>query len=35
MAADVGIGAILFATGNHSVASIGRFLQGAGGVVPS
>ena len=30
----VGIGAILFAIGNHTVASIGRFLQGAGGAVP-
>jgi MFS family permease len=30
----VGIGAILFATGNYTVASIGRFLQGAGGAVP-
>lgn len=30
----VGIGAILFVTGNQSVASIGRFLQGAGGAVP-
>jgi MFS family permease len=30
----VGIGAILFVTGNHTVASIGRFLQGAGGAVP-
>jgi MFS family permease len=29
----VGIGAILFATGNYTVASIGRFLQGAGGAV--
>jgi MFS family permease len=31
-AATVGIGALLFATGNNQVASIGRFLQGAGGV---
>ena len=31
-AAVVGIGALLFATGNGAVASIGRFLQGAGGV---
>ena len=31
-AALVGIGALLFATGNTQVASIGRFLQGAGGV---
>ena len=31
-AAVVGIGALLFATGNSSVASLGRFLQGAGGV---
>jgi MFS family permease len=30
----VGIGAILFASGNYTVASIGRFLQGAGGAVP-
>src|SRR6201988_5332506 len=28
----VGLGALLFATGNHTVASAGRFLQGAGGV---
>jgi len=31
-AATVGIGAFLFATGNANVASIGRFLQGAGAV---
>jgi MFS family permease len=31
-AATVGIGALLFATGNPQLASIGRFLQGAGGV---
>ena len=31
-AATVGIGALLFATGNAQIASIGRFLQGAGGV---
>jgi MFS family permease len=31
-AAIVGIGALLFATGNGSAASIGRLLQGAGGV---
>jgi MFS family permease len=31
-AAAVGIGALLFATGNSSAASVGRFLQGAGGV---
>lgn len=31
-AATVGIGAMLFATGNPQAASIGRFLQGAGGV---
>jgi len=31
-AATVGIGAILFATGNTELASLGRFLQGAGGV---
>lgn len=30
----VGIGAILFATGNYTIAGIGRFLQGAGGAVP-
>jgi MFS family permease len=28
----VGIGALLFATGNPGAASVGRFLQGAGGV---
>ena len=28
----VGVGALMFATGNSSVASVGRFLQGAGGV---
>ena len=31
-AAIVGIGALLFATGNHNLASVGRFMQGAGGV---
>jgi MFS family permease len=31
-AAAVGIGALLFATGNQEIASIGRLLQGAGGV---
>src|SRR5262245_57316978 len=31
-AATVGIGALLFATGGTGVASVGRFLQGAGGV---
>src|SRR4030095_4468018 len=31
-AAGVGIGALLFATGDAQIASIGRFLQGAGGV---
>lgn len=31
-AAVVGIGALLFATGNSQLASVGRFLQGAGGV---
>jgi len=31
-AAIVGIGALLFATGNRELASAGRFLQGAGGV---
>ncbi|HSE25397.1 MAG TPA: MFS transporter [Pyrinomonadaceae bacterium] len=31
-AAAVGIGALLFASGNAQVASIGRFMQGAGGV---
>ncbi len=33
-AVTVGLGAILFVSGNHTVASIGRFLQGAGGAVP-
>src|ERR1051325_8349625 len=28
----VGIGALMFATGNTQIASVGRFLQGAGGV---
>ena len=28
----VGVGALLFATGNREFASVGRFLQGAGGV---
>ncbi len=28
----VGLGALLFATGNNRAASVGRFLQGAGGV---
>jgi MFS family permease len=31
-AAAVGIGALMFATGNNEIASIGRILQGAGGV---
>jgi MFS family permease len=31
-AAMVGIGALLFATANSQLASVGRFLQGAGGV---
>src|SRR5262245_48943572 len=31
-AATVGIGALLFASGNTQAANIGRFLQGAGGV---
>ena len=31
-AAVVGIGALLFATGDTGAASVGRFLQGAGGV---
>src|SRR5262245_49484470 len=31
-AAAVGIGALLFATGNGSAASVGRLLQGSGGV---
>jgi MFS family permease len=31
-AATVGIGALLFATGHSQIASVGRFLQGAGGV---
>ena len=32
-AVAVGVGAFLFASGNHTVAGIGRFLQGAGGAV--
>jgi len=28
----VGIGALLFSTGNTQIASVGRFVQGAGGV---
>jgi MFS family permease len=31
-AATVGVGALLFATGDSTMASVGRFLQGAGGV---
>src|SRR5215470_12877524 len=31
-AALVGLGAILFGTGNVAAANVGRFLQGAGGV---
>lgn len=31
-AATMGVGALLFATGDPTMASIGRFLQGAGGV---
>src|SRR6476619_4988175 len=31
-AAIVGIGALLFSTGTTNIASVGRFLQGAGGV---
>ncbi|HEU4835888.1 MAG TPA: MFS transporter [Pyrinomonadaceae bacterium] len=31
-AAIVGVGALLFATGQSQVASVGRFMQGAGGV---
>lgn len=31
-AAGVGLGALLFASGNAQVASLGRFIQGAGGV---
>jgi len=31
-AAAVGIGALMFATGNPGIATAGRFLQGAGGV---
>lgn len=31
-AAVVGVGALMFATGDPTIASIGRFLQGAGGV---
>lgn len=30
--AVVGIGALMFSTGNKEIASVGRFLQGAGGV---
>jgi MFS family permease len=31
-AAAVGVGAMLFSTGNNDLATVGRFLQGAGGV---
>jgi len=31
-AAVVGVGALMFASGNTAVANVGRFLQGAGGV---
>src|SRR5262245_4240382 len=31
-AAAVGVGALMFASGSSSIASAGRFLQGAGGV---
>ena len=31
-AAAVGVGSLLFATGDSTIASIGRFIQGAGGV---
>jgi MFS family permease len=31
-AATVGLGALLFASGNPALANVGRFLQGAGGV---
>ena len=31
-AVTVGVGALLFSTGNANIASVGRFLQGAGGV---
>ena len=31
-AASVGLGALMFATGNSAAASAGRFIQGAGGV---
>src|SRR5262245_66510449 len=31
-AAVVGVGALMFASGNTQAASVGRFLQGAGGV---
>ncbi len=31
-AATVAVGAILFSTGDPTLASIGRFMQGAGGV---
>jgi MFS family permease len=33
-AVAVGLGAILFVTGNQTIAGIGRLLQGAGGAVP-
>lgn len=33
-AVAVGLGAILFVTGNQTLAGIGRLLQGAGGAVP-
>ena len=32
-AATMGVGALLFATGNNDAASVGRFLQGVGGAV--
>jgi len=31
-AVTVGVGALLFSTGNANIASVGRFVQGAGGV---
>src|SRR4029453_8171488 len=31
-AAAVGVGALMFASGNTTLASFGRFIQGAGGV---
>jgi sugar phosphate permease len=33
-AAAVGLGALMFASGNTTLANVGRLLQGAGGVLP-